>query len=142
MKFNSFMGKLLVAVAVLSSSVAFAAPSSVRALEDAQPPKERELTVGVNDAFIPGGFDSNSDSNVVVSGLFPNGCYRWSRAEVTKGEGNVTEIFTKAKVRSGMCLMVLIPFSNEVNLGRLQKGTNVLRFMSNDGTYLEKQVND
>ena len=129
-----------VASFIIIASASAASPVA-RMSDDVQPPKERELTVAVNDAFVPGGFDSSTDANVIVSGLFPNGCYRWSRAEVVKGDNNVTEIYTKAKVRSGMCLMVLVPFSNEVNVGRLTKGANTLRFMSGDGTYLEKQVN-
>ena len=129
---------ILALVAVLAAFGSASALASPRVLDE---PKERELDVGINDAFVPGGFDSDSDANVIVNGIFPNGCYRWSRAEVNKLDEKVTEVKTKAKVRSGMCLMVLIPFTNEINLGKLPAGENTIRFVSGDGTYLEKKVN-
>jgi hypothetical protein len=39
-----------------------------------------------------------------------------------------------------MCLMMLVPFTNEVNLGRLGAGEHVVHFMGGDGTYLEKKI--
>jgi hypothetical protein len=45
-----------------------------------------------------------------------------------------------ATVSQGMCMMVLIPFTQEVRLGELQSGTHQLRFISGDGTYLQKTM--
>lgn len=103
-------------------------------------PTTKDVTIAINEVFIPGGFDSKTDSYVVVSGIFPNGCYKWKNAtinEVTKFEHEVTAMAT---VSQGMCLMVLVPFSKDVRLGKLDVGTHTLRFMSNDGTFIEKTL--
>jgi hypothetical protein len=99
----------------------------------------RELAVGISDAYIPR-TSPNSDALVVVNGIFQNGCYRWSRASVDHLANNVHEIRTFALVQPGMCIMVLIPFTKEIPLGRLSSGTHRLRFLNGDGTYIEKQM--
>lgn len=99
----------------------------------------REMPVGISDAYIPR-IQANSEAFVVVNGLFQNGCYRWSRATVDHLANNLHEIRTFAKVQPGMCIMVLIPFTKEIPMGRMNAGTHRLRFLNGDGTYLEKQV--
>lgn len=108
----------------------------------AAPPTKisRDVTIAVNDVFVPGGFDSAADAYVVVSGIFPNTCYKWKEAirkDVTQFEHEVKSI---ASVNQGMCLMVLVPFSKDIRLGKLDSGTHTLRFISGDGTYLEKTL--
>lgn len=98
----------------------------------------REVMVGINEAFIPGGFDSTSDAYVVVSGIYNNGCYRWSRAEIDHKSTYEHEVRTFANVSPGMCLMVLVPYQKEVRLGTLSSGDHKVRFVNGDGTYLEK----
>lgn len=100
----------------------------------------KEVMVGINDAFIPGGFNSGSDAFVVASGVFPNGCYKWSRSDVTNPSGNMHEVRSYATVQQGLCIMVLVPFNKEVRLGKLDSGTHYIRFLNGDGTYLEKQM--
>lgn len=102
---------------------------------------DREVQVGITGAFVPGGFDSNSDAYVVVSGVFQNGCYKWSRAEMTNRDEFNHDIVTKATVTPGMCIMVLVPFQKEVRLGKLTAGKHSLKFLNGDGTYMEKTLN-
>jgi hypothetical protein len=102
--------------------------------------EERIVSVGFSDAFIPSGFDSNSDTFVVASGLFPNGCYRWKEAEVNHPTANLHEIRASATVSQGMCLMVLVPFTKEIHLGKLSVGLHAVRLLNGDGTYIEKQL--
>lgn len=126
------MKKLLITlVAVLATtSVSFA---------DEQP-VQKEVPVGLSGVFVPGGFDSNSDSYVVANGVFPNGCYRWSRAETVSRDAFNHEINSKAIVTQGMCIMVLVPFQKDIRLGKLEPGKHTLRFMNGDGTYFEKTM--
>jgi hypothetical protein len=114
------------------------APLSVQA-DDALP-VQKEVTVGVSDAYIPAGFDSDSDAFVVVSGIFPNGCYSWKGGMVNHVSKMTHEVRSQALVSQGMCLMVLIPFSKEIRLGKLDSGEHTLRFLNGDGTYLEKKL--
>lgn len=106
--------------------------------EDA--PATREVTIGVNDVFVPGGFDSQTDAYVVASGIFPNGCYRWKGANVKNVSEFNHEVTSTATVSQGMCLMVLMPFTKDIHLGKLSAGTHKLRFLGGDGTYLEKTL--
>ncbi len=101
---------------------------------------EKEIQVGFSDAYIPSGFDSNSDTYVVASGIFPNSCYRWKEASVNHPTGTNHEITATASVSQGMCLMVLVPFTKEIRLGKLAVGTHMIKLMNGDGTYLEKQI--
>jgi hypothetical protein len=105
-----------------------------------QAASSHEVMIGFNDAFVPGGFDSASDVYLVANGLFPNGCYRFSRADVTHKTANVHEVRAYATVSEGLCIMVLVPYTKEVRLGVLGRGHHLIRFLNGDGTYMEKQL--
>jgi hypothetical protein len=102
--------------------------------------KTREQMISINDAYIPSGFDSSSDAFVVVNGIFPNSCYRFSEAKVTHVGPALHEVRSYATVTEGLCLMVLVPFSKEVQLGKLSVGEHAIRFISGDGTYWDKNL--
>ncbi|RYZ89754.1 MAG: hypothetical protein EOP06_08890 [Proteobacteria bacterium] len=103
-------------------------------------PAPKDVVIAINDAYIPGGFDSASDAYVVVSGIFPNGCYKWKDANVKNLSSFEHEVTSTAAVSQGMCMMVMVPFSKDVRLGKLATGKHTLRFLSNDGTFLEKEL--
>ena len=111
------------------------------ALADAPQAVVKDVTVSVTDAFIPGGFDSEADAYVIVNGLFPNGCYRWKSAKVTADDEFTHSIKSIASVSQGMCIMVLVPFTKEIRLGRLSSGKHTLKFVNGDGTFLQKTLN-
>lgn len=115
--------------AMQMNSAAFAAPTT------------REVNIAANDIFVPEVLDRASDAKIVLSGMFPNSCYRWSRAEINHVESTFHVIRALAFVTvDTMCLMALVPYSKEVNLGRLQPGEHILRFVSGDSTYFERKV--
>ena len=103
-------------------------------------PASKEVTIGLSEVFIPGGFSSTTDAYVIVSGMFPNSCYHWTRAEVMHTSKTQHVVRAIADVAQTMCLMVLVPYQREVNLGRLQSGDHTLRFLNGDGTYFEKTM--
>lgn len=118
--------------AVLLTVIAFHATTTFAA-------SSREMPIGISDAYVPR-VQANSEAFVVVNGVFQNGCYRWSRAEVKEVGDHRLEIRSFATVQSGMCIMVLVPFTKEVKLGNLAAGVHTLRFLNGDGTYLEKEM--
>lgn len=103
-------------------------------------PLTREITVPLSDVYIPGGFSSEMDVYIIGNGMFPNSCYAWARVEVNHVSPLVHEIRSVASVRQTKCLMVLVPYHEEIHLGRLQSGDHTLRFINGDGTYFEKSM--
>jgi hypothetical protein len=99
-----------------------------------------EKVVGVSDAYVPSGFDSNSDAFVVVNGWFPHSCFKLKNVEVSHVGSFLHEVTTKANVTEGLCLTVIIPWHREVQLGKLAAGDHKLHFMNGDGTYMEKHL--
>jgi hypothetical protein len=121
---------------ILLTSVLLALP----ALAEIPPALDKEIQIAINGVFVPGSFDSNTEAYVVVNGIFPNGCYKWNRAEINNVDTFNHEVVSIASVTQGMCIMVLVPFQKDVSLGKLATGEHTLKFLSNDGTYLEKNL--
>lgn len=104
-------------------------------------PVSKELTIGVSDLFVPEVVERGTEAKIVMSGMFPNSCYRWSRAEVVDVSPLFHTVQAKALVTVNvMCLMVMVPFSKEVNLGQLPPGEHVIRMVSGDETYFERKL--
>lgn len=99
-----------------------------------------DVIVNITDVYIPSGFDSGSDAFVVVNGLFPNTCYRWKEAVITHPGATEHEIRSTAVVNEGMCMMVLVPFTQEIQVGKLERGEHTLKFVNGDGTYMQKKL--
>lgn len=127
--------KYLISVMAMASALTVSQWSSAESV-----PAKKDVAINVSDVFVPGGFGPNTDAYVIVSGMFPNSCYSWARSEVTHTTPLVHEVRSIASVSQTMCLMVLVPYTREVTLGRLQSGSHTLRFIGNDGTYFEKNL--
>ena len=105
------------------------------------PIPEKEVVMSISGAYVPSGFDAESEAYVIVHGTFPNGCYSWKRAEVQHDPvTRFHEVRSIARVRQTSCIMALFPFSQEVSLGRLEAGEHTVRFVSGDGTYWNKRL--
>jgi hypothetical protein len=101
---------------------------------------EREVQVGINGVYVPSKIDRRDEAIVVVNGIFQNGCYRWKKSEVKHIAMTTHEVRSYATVSQGMCLMVLVPFQKEVNLGKMNPGRHLVRFVNGDGTYLDRYL--
>jgi hypothetical protein len=77
-----------------------------------------QVSVPLENAYIPGGFDSNDRAQVVVEGHFPNTCYRQGPyLKNLDAKSNVLSINQTAFQYKGMCLMMLVPFTETVQVG-------------------------
>lgn len=103
-------------------------------------PGSKEVMIAISAAFVPDVQSVNDDAYLVASGMFPNSCYSWSHAEVRNVTDFDHEIRSFAWVSSGPCLMYLVPFNQEIKMGRLTAGTHRIRFLSHDDTFLEKRL--
>src|SRR3989338_3709700 len=104
--------------------------SLVALAEDLFPdiPQFKEVTLMAEHVFVPQGFDSNDNSEVVVTGWYPNPCYEWSRVILDKTAEGV-EISLKAFVKQGLdrvCIDMAVPYMESVKLGSLQEGKSRL----------------
>jgi len=125
---------------LIVSCLVFAFASTVQSAGAAED-LTKEVTIALNDAFVPETVERGTDAKVVLTGIYPNSCYRWARADVRTPFQSTIEIKARATVTvNTMCLMVLVPFSKEVNLGRLPAGVHTLRFTSGDDTYFERKL--
>jgi len=106
-------------------------------------PRTVEQVLNISNVFVSDKMDKE-DASVVVSGHFPNSCYSWSRATVNENADERSEsahvIRTYANVQQGMCLMVLTPFTKEIELGALSNGEHTVKVMNGDGTYQQLTI--
>lgn len=91
-------------------------------------PQIKEVNLQVEHVYVPKGFDSNDNSEVVVTGWYPTPCYEWSRAVVHKEQDSLN-VNIKAFVKEGMdtvCIDMAVPYVESVKLGALREGRLVL----------------
>ena len=100
---------------------------------------EKETYVSFSDFYIQKSRGVIEPHELLVSGVFPNGCYQWVKAEVNHPDQYTHEVRGVANVAQSICIMVLVPFTKEVDLGVLKQGTHTVRVMNGDGTVIEKQ---
>lgn len=100
----------------------------------------KDVNIAVNDVYVPENVRAGDEVKIILSGILPNGCYRYDHAAV-RSQDFIHEIKAIAKVQTNsLCLMVLVPFSKEVNLGPLDAGVHTLRMISGDDTFFEKSL--
>jgi len=103
-------------------------------------PVKKDVVITIHDVLVPERVEKGTDAKIVISGMFPNTCYSWSHPEVVTPNPMNHLIRAHAIVTQTMCLMVLVPFSKEVNLGKLAPGSHTLRFVNGDDTYFERTL--
>ncbi len=105
------MKKLKTVLALLAANVAFAGTPV-------------ETLIPVEHIYVPKGFDSNDNSEVILSGHLPNLCHKAPKTTITQ-EGNKIMIEVTAlkyHPTNPFCAEVLVPFIEPVSLGVLDKG--------------------
>ncbi len=83
-----------------------------------------EVLIPVEKVYVPKGFDSNDQSEVVISGVLPNLCHKAPITSV-KFRGNTAYVTVKAmkyEASNPFCPEIPLPFLRAVDLGILDKG--------------------
>ena len=111
MKNMNFVSLLSLAL-ILGAPISFAAEALVR------------VPAPVDHVFAPKGFDTNDQTQVIVSGYLPNLCYKNVKSEVeVMGKTVNVSVTTLKDVRPGViCLEVMVPYLEVVTIGMLDKG--------------------
>lgn len=91
--------------------------------------EDPQLVTGVfHTGYVPDGFDSNDRVQVVAEGYFSNTCYRTagyeSKVDVNK---KVIEVASRAYKYKGMCLQMIVPYSQVINVGLLEAGVYTVK---------------
>lgn len=82
------------------------------------------VIVGVNDVFVPKGFDDNDEAVAVVDGHLNNSCYRLAHNEVRLDPPQrEIQVVQYARRFSMLCIQMRIPFWKEASLGVLPIGS-------------------
>ena len=73
--------------------------------------------------FVPQGFDSNDQIQIVGAGVFENGCYRPAEASAKVDETAKRITITAAAYKyAGLCTQMILPFDRVINVGIVPAG--------------------
>ena len=99
-----------------------------------------EAAIHINEVYVPNDLSSEMESYVVIAGAYPNGCYRWKGSEMRSRDLYTHSIKSVASVTQSYCIMVLIPFVQRIQLGKLVPGAHTLLFLNADGRYIVRNL--
>ena len=103
---------------LLSVFLAVFTLAGARASEDTSP---ELVSIPLAKAFVPIGFDDNDHVQVVVTGEFPDTCYKLGPVTAKKTASGI-EILQQAYRHNGGCLDMMVSFSQVVDLDLLKAG--------------------
>ena len=99
-----------------------------------------KVTATFNKVYVPGGFDSNDNVQIVGEGMFKSTCYRHAETSVRVDEATHTiYLGPVAYEYAGLCLQVILPFERVVDVGILKTGN--WKIVQGDGTQKLGEVN-
>jgi hypothetical protein len=83
-----------------------------------------ETEIPVDHIYAPAGFDSNDNTEVVITGYLPNLCYKAPKSTVTVKNGKIAVTMNAIRRNNGMalCTVIKLPYSETVDIGVLDKG--------------------
>ncbi|MEQ1877273.1 MAG: hypothetical protein ABL958_11540 [Bdellovibrionia bacterium] len=81
------------------------------------------MSVKFSDGFIPDGFDTNDNVQIVAEGWFHNSCFRPGLTGVTVDSAKkLIHVDPTAYVYGGFCLQVMVNYTEVMNVGFLEAG--------------------
>ena len=100
-----------------------------------------EVMVPIEDVYSPKGFDSNDNSQIIISGYLPNLCHRAPKS-IVKVVGNKIDIKVvslKYDPSNPYCPEMVVPFVEAIDLGVMDKG--VYDILVNGKSIYERRSN-
>lgn len=99
-----------------------------------------EVMVPIEDVYSPKGFDSNDNSQIIISGYLPNLCHRAPKSIVKMEEGKVDIKIVSLKYdpSNPYCPEMIVPFVEAIDLGVMDKG--VYDIVVNGKSIFEKRA--
>ncbi len=106
------------------AAITFAISAQAESINPTFESVAREIPAPIQNVFIPQGFDSNDNSEVIISGTFPNSCYKMGKTshKYNEVEQKIFVEVTAYHIKSEYCLTINIPFLQVVQLGTLDAG--------------------
>jgi len=81
------------------------------------------VPMAIKTAYIPRGFDSNDNIQIVVEGYLPNTCYRVGPHSFRLDSRSKTVSLQQYAYKyKGLCLMMTVPFTQVIELGLAETG--------------------
>lgn len=108
---------------------------SALSLAHAEGTRPEKINIAPDKMFAPTGFDDNDNAQIVLTGAFPNTCYKAGQVSATVDEAS-RRIHVKNEAyffESSWCLFVLVPWTQTVNLGTVPAGEYEVDFEQADG---------
>jgi len=121
---------------VLNAVMAMGAVLGVLATPAASADLNRDTTpakvaVDLGSAYLPQGFDSNDNVQMVVEGVFENTCYRQAPTRaVVDPISREMKLYPQAYYYDGFCLQMIVPFHQTLDIGLVPAGQYAVMDMS------------
>ena len=81
-----------------------------------------EQEIPVEHVFAPKGFDNNDSSQIIVSGMLPNLCFKNPKATATVDGQKIRVRVTALHIRGGYCAQMFVPFTEVAEVGVVTPG--------------------
>lgn len=83
-----------------------------------------EVMVPIEDVYAPKGFDSNDNSQIIISGYLPNLCHRAPKSIVNVADNkiDIKVVSLKYDPSNPYCPEMIVPFVEAIDLGVMDKG--------------------
>ncbi|NBX75657.1 MAG: hypothetical protein EBQ92_03820 [Proteobacteria bacterium] len=93
------------------------------AIANTSPNAPKTVETALTKAYIPLGFDDNDRIQIAVAGTFKNTCYKVGpHALKVDAENKTITVQQQAYLYSGVCLQMLVPYSEIVDVGIIPSG--------------------
>jgi hypothetical protein len=119
------IGKLIKVLSGKSALMAFALFVANNAVAQRPPLKPERVLPPIHRSFLPAGFDTNDNAQLIVTGGYPNSCYMvgHTKYEIDKVTKTINVEVTAFRRQGPYCLQVYTPFQEEISVGLLDAGS-------------------